>query len=459
MIDINVHTLTIAAVLLSVCLQAQDFKSFRYDEDYRHVGDSIAPSWYDKLKFTPLHSQKTAYISAGGEIRYQYFQYKNEEWGDAPQDNDGFILSRLLLHSDLHVTNSFRLFVQLQSSMSDGRVTPASPVEQNELDLHQAFVDYTIAKQPAATWIVRAGRQELGYGSSRLVSVREGPNNRQAFDGVKLFVTARKVKADVFFSEYVASQTGIFNDEVWNSGTRFGGMYLTFSKVPIFQTVDMYYLGIRKSKSTWSDVSGRELRHSVGARVSGKRAKWKYDFEGVYQFGDIDEATISAWTLSGNTAYALADDPASPFLGLKTELISGDKRQGDDRVQSFNPLFPRGAYFGYAALIGPSNLFDIHPSLGVPAGGKFLISVDYDVFWQYSAEDGIYNPGARPIYGAGESNEKFIGHQVGGTVEFVGNKFVYLRAEVTWFKAGDYIKSVSAGENIWYSGLTATLKF
>lgn len=459
MIDMKLHTFTIASVLLSLCLQAQDFKSFRYDEDYRNLGDSLSLSLYDKLKFTPLNDQKSAYISVGGEIRYQYFQYKNEEWGDVPKDSDGFILSRLLLHTDLHVTNSLRLFVQLQSSLSDGRVTPPSPVEQNELDLHQAFVDLTVVRRPTAVWILRAGRQELGYGSSRLVSVREGPNNRQAFDGIKLFVASKKVKADVFFSEYVASKTGIFNDEVWDSGTRFGGTYLTISKVPIFKTVDVYYLGIRKSKSTWSDVAGRELRHSVGARVSGKSAKWQYDFEGIYQIGNINDVTISAWTLSSNTTYALANRAASPFLGLKTELISGDKRQGDDRVQSFNPLFPRGAYFGYAALIGPSNLFDLHPSLGVPAGGKFLISVDYDVFWRYSADDGIYSPGARPIYGAGDSKEKLIGHQVGGTVEFIGNKFVYLRAEITWFKAGPYIKSVSAGENIWYSGVTAALKF
>jgi hypothetical protein len=451
--------LTIAFALLSWCLPSQDFKSFRYDEDYRNAGDSIAPSWYDKLKFTPMNKRRTAYISAGGEIRYQYFQYKNEDWGDASHDSDGFILTRILLHSDLHINPSLRVFVQLQSSLSDGRVTEPPPVEQNELDLHQAFVDVTLAKQPAAAWILRAGRQELAYGSSRLVSVREGANNRQSFDGVKLFVVSKKVKADFFFTEYVASKTGIFNDEIWNSGTRFGGAYLSFSKVPVFHTVDVYYLGIRKSNATWSDVSGREVRHSVGARVSGKKARWQYDFEGVYQFGDLEDATISAWTLSSNTTYALARGPAAPFLGLKTEFISGDDNRGDNKIQSFNPLFPKGAYFGYAALIGPSNLFDIHPSLGIPAGSKFLFSIDYDVFWRYSTDDGIYNPGARPIYGAGDSGEKFIGHQIGGNVDYVGNKFVYLRAEVTWFNPGPYIRSVSAGKKIWYSGLTATLKF
>jgi hypothetical protein len=36
-------------------------------------------------------------------------------------------------------------------------------------------------------WIAfRLGRQELNYGSCRLVSVREGPNVRQSFDGFKI---------------------------------------------------------------------------------------------------------------------------------------------------------------------------------------------------------------------------------------------------------------------------------
>jgi hypothetical protein len=218
-------------------------------------------------------------------------------------------------------------------------------------------------------------------------------------------------------------------------------------------------MGMRKLASSWSDVSGRELRHSVGSRIAGRKEKWQYDFEGVYQFGNIKGDIISAWTLSSNTTYALGARSSSPFAGLKTELISGDKRRGDNRIQSFNPLFPRGAYFGYAALIGPSNLFDVHPSIGIPVAGNFLVSIDHDMFWRYSTSDGIYSPVPKVIYGAGDSNKKFIGNQVGGTIEFTGNKFIYLRAEITWFSPGPYIKSMGAGKDILYSGFTATLKF
>lgn len=454
----KLHSATIVLYFVTFALQAQEFRSFRWEEDYSTSVHEHATGWYDKFKFTPLGS-KGAYLSAGGEVRYQYFRYTNEEWGDAPEDKDGFVLSRLLFHSDFHVNNHIRFFVQLQSSLSDGRVTEPPPIEQNELDLHQAFVDVALVKKNTSVLTLRVGRQELGYGSSRLISPREGPNNRQAFDGAKVFFTSQSLKADLFWTDYVVSNRGILNDKMLNAGIRLWGAYLVFNKVPFFKNLDLYYLGLQKENSAWSDVVGREIRHTIGARVSGKNGKWAYDFEGVYQFGTMTDYTISAWTLSSSNTYSLFGRPTSPYFGLKTEFISGDKSPADDRIESFNPLFPKGAYFGYAALIGPSNLFDIHPSLSVPIMGKFLVSLDHDIFWRYSVGDGIYNPGARIIYNAGASGEKFIGHQFGGTFEFTGNKFVYLRAEGTWFKPGPYIKSMGAGKQIFYSGITATLKF
>ena len=170
-------------------------------------------------------------------------------------------------------------------------------------------------------------------------------------------------------------------------------------------------------------------------------------------------STISAWTLSFNTNYVLGNRDLSPYVGLKTELISGDAETDDQRIQSFNPMFPRGAYFGYAALIGPSNLFDIHPSLSLPISKVVTSSFDYDIFWRYSKRDGIYNPGANVIYPAGDSGEAFIGHQISGNIEYSPNKHIYIRAEVTWFKTGAYLKSVGTGKDILFTGFTSTLKF
>jgi hypothetical protein len=438
--------------------QAQGFKLLRYDEDYRHLKDSSKLSWYDHVKFTRLNAAGTSYFSAGGEVRYQYFKFKNEAWGDAPEDHDGHLLNRLLLHGDLHLGGRLRFFGQLQSSIAAGRIDP-SPVEYNELELHQLFADISLLTDGQRRLIFRAGRQELNYGSSRLISTREGPNNRQSFDGGKLFYVAKDFKADLFYTEYVVARSGIFNDDFFSDKVKFGGAYVVINHVPVLKNVDLYYLGQRKNAARWNDVVGREERHSIGSRIWGAAGRWAYDFEGLFQFGDLEHNTIRAWTLSSNQAYKLGPKELSPSIGLKTEFISGDARPEDGKIESFNPLYPKGAYFGYAALIGPSNLFDVHPSLDVPLTKAFDFSIDYDIFWRYSGRDGIYNPGTGQIYSAGPTESRFIGHQISATLDIIPNRFISFRIESTLFKAGTYLRDVGEGKDIFYTGVTATFRF
>lgn len=449
----------IVGLLITISLvQGQGFKNLRYDEDYSYLRDSLKLTWYEHLKFSRLNESGTNYFSAGGEVRYQYFKFKNEAWGDVPEDADGYLLNRLLVHGDWHLSSRVRVFGQLQSSLAVGRIDP-SPVEYNELELHQLFADIELFSSGQQRLVLRAGRQEMNYGSSRLISTREGPNNRQSFDGGKLFYVGDHVKADAFYSHYVMSRAGIFNDDFFTNNVRFGGLYIAFSHVPIFRNVDLYYLGQRKMSARWNDVSGKEERHSVGSRISGSEGRWSYDFEGVFQFGSISESTIRAWTLSSNTDYKLGEKERAPSIGLKTEFISGDDRPGDGKTESFNPLYPRGAYFGYAALIGPSNLFDLHPSVDVPLSSAVQLSFDYDIFWRYSGHDGIYGPNTAQIYPAGPTMARFIGHQVSGSLDVNPNRFVFLRLESTWFKAGTYLRDVGSGKDIFYTGVTTTFRF
>ena len=88
---------------------------------------------------------------------------------------------------------------------------------------------------------------------------------------------------------------------------------------------------------------------------------------------------ISGWTASLNASYKFNEIKLKPELGLKTEIISGDRKVGDDKLQTFNPLFPRGAYFGLAALIGPANLVDVHPSVSLNLSNKINLDIDYDI--------------------------------------------------------------------------------
>ncbi|MCS3799074.1 alginate export family protein [Niastella sp. OAS944] len=412
--------------------------------------------WYKRIKFIPLSANGNTYLSFGGDFRYQYFYFKNEDFGDEPKDKDGYMLNRLLVHGDLHIGNSFRTFVQLQSSGAGGRPN-ASPVDDNPLELHQAFVDLSNRSTAPLRLTLRAGRQELSYGSQRLVSVREGPNNRQSFDAVKLMAGWKNVKADAFFSHYVAARKGIFDDK-FNKNTLFWGNYFTFKQVPVVGGLDLYYLGLQRKEASFDNIKGKETRHSFGTRLFGNAGSWDYDAEALYQFGDIDGRDISAWTASLNTNYKFENCFLQPELGVKTELISGDQKMDDNKIQTFNPLFPRGGYFGLAALIGPANLFDIHPAASLNFSKKTALNFDIDFFWRYSNNDGIYGPNTALLYSGKLATERHIGNQFSTDFVFTPNPYFYLRTEFTWLKAGSYLKQVSAGKNILFGGVTIQLK-
>jgi len=345
----------------------------------------------------------------------------------------------------------------LQSSLADGRIDP-SPVDQNVLDVHQLFLDINLYGKESESVILRAGRQEMLYGSQRIIAVREGPNSRLAFDGVKAMLKRKNFKTDAFYTHPVANRAEIFNDH-FNKNTKLWGSYSTFNAVPLLHNIDLYYLGLWKRNTTLDDAQGKERRHSLGTRIWKSKGNFTYDFEGLYQFGKLGSANIKAWTISSNTAYRFEVIKFKPTFSLKTEAISGNRNYGDGIVETFNPLFPRGAYFGLAALVGPSNMIDLHPSIQLQLLPDLSLTTDCDFFWRMSKNDGIYAPNLSLIYSGAANNNAYTGTQLAANFDYTANDFLSFTLEGTWFAPGDYLKQASTGKNVYFTAVTAQFKF
>ena len=229
--------------------------------------------------------------------------------------------------------------------------------------------------------------------------------------------------------------------------------------MPLLANIDLYYLGLWKQLASFDDGKEKELRHSVGIRFWNNQSNFKYDYEGLWQWGDFGTKSINAWTISFNSSYRFSHALLKPELGLKAELISGDTHYNDSHLQTFNPLFPRGAYFGLAALIGPSNLADFHPSVSLDLPKNIKLNFDADFFWRYSRNDGIYAPNVALIYSGKNIPDKYIGSQYATDLVYTPNDFLYFRGEFTWFAAGDFLKAAGPGKDILFSSFTVQLKF
>lgn len=443
----------VLAFMVKAAAQHTGFRPLRYDDDLNAIKSDTTSGWYKKIKYL---GNKNYYISMGGELRLQYIYTVNNKWGDEGDATDEYLLNRNLFHLDAHA-GRFRAFAQLQSSLSGG-LADAGPVDDNSIDLHQAFVDATLLSKEKAQLTLRAGRQELLYGSQRLIGVREGPNSRLAMDGVKLLYKQALWQTDLFYTHPVTNKTGAFNDG-FNNDAKLWGSYTVINTRSFFNNIDLYYLGLWKNEAHYDTATGKEMRHSFGGRFWKNKGNWNYDIEGLYQFGSLSNLDISAWTISSNINYKAESLLFKPVFGLKTEAISGDNSGTDNKLHTFNPLYPRGAYFGLVALIGPANLFDIHPSIDLELNDKWLFGSDLDVFWRWSANDGIYAPNMQLLYAGTNTAERFIGTQLSANLEYIPNPFLNFTLESAWFNAGDFLQDSGAGKDYFYAAVKGRVRF
>ena len=257
--------------------------------------------------------------------------------------------------------------------------------------MHQGFVDFVVLKpRENSSLTLRIGRQEMAFGSGRMVDLREGPNVPLSFDGFRLSWKSPGWQVDGFATRPVQNEPGIFDDPPQHDFA-FWGLYATH---PLGQTqrktLDFYYLGLDLKHAVFNQGSGHEKRHTLGARVWGERGPWAYDAEAMYQFGSFGVGTINAWRVAADNWYSFSSVRWRPRIGLATDFASGDKNPANPDLQTFNSLFQSGTYSGRANVLGPDNAIRLEPSLGLFFSEHLTLSAGWGFFWRESSNDGLY---------------------------------------------------------------------
>ena len=438
-----------------------EYQQLRYNEDWSFLRDkSKREDYLDRIKYIPL-GRENWYVTIGGEIRPFYEYFKNEDFGEEPQDPNGFWLNRLMLHADWRFGRRFRVFSQIKSGIAGGRTGGARPPDKDLLDLHQLFVDFNIALRKNRSLVVRVGRQELSFGSSRFVSFREGPNVRSSFDALRATAQMGKWTLDAFLAKPVETDPGYFDDAPIRT-TTFGGFYAV-RPLPLFSKggkLDIYYFGLDKKTARFNQGVGREIRHTLGTRIWSTGEKWDYNYEFAYQFGRFGQnGNISAWTAASDNGYTFENIAFKPRLGFKANITSGDKNQNDGNLQTFNALFPKGAYFGQLTPIGPANHIDLHPTLNLQISKRIEFYADYLWFWRTSLNDGVYGVPGNLLKPAGKSRARFVGQQFNTELTISIDRHTTFTLDYARFFVGDFLRDVPPSRNTTYFAAWITYKF
>ena len=333
--------------------------------------------------------------------------FNNEDWGRLNIGHNGFLLQRYSLHADVHLGNRVRVFAQLRSALQDGRKNGPRGIDEDRLNVQNLFVDLIAWQKEQKKVLFRLGRQELDYGSGRLISVREGPNARLYFTGAKAMYASARVTADAFVMMADTTYPGAFDNKPTKQINLWGG----YGKIifPAAGNLDVYYIGIRRDYSPYEEGTAKELRHTVGGRFWRYGGGFIYNLEGAYQFGSFGNGNISAWTASADLGYMFENTKFRPTINLRNDYISGDRRAGDGNLQTFNPIYPKGGYFGFSPQIGPVNLIDIHPYATFDLLKTLRLQLDVVYNWRYSLQDGVYRPSGVFNRPGSSSTQRYIG--------------------------------------------------
>lgn len=331
--------------------QAGETSPFRYDDDLsvyascrQHIGCAT-------LKYIPFG--QASYLSFGGDIRERVETRGAGLLGFRTKSPDTYDLHRVLLHANGQFGENLRLFVQFGYHDQTGR-TRAAPTDVDRFDIQQGFVDVS-AKLANGRGIIRVGRAEMSFDDGALIGLRDGPNVRQAWDGVRLSYAAPQLLVDGFAVRPVSVSRGSFDDRS-SAGQTLQGVRVTANRLGGRSIgVDAFYYRNTDSRVQLAVGLGRERTDTIGMRVRGQRGPVDYSVGLIRQSGRFGDRPVRALAAHADLGLSLPQ-PWRPHIAVRVDVLSGGA--ATPTVHTFNALYPNVAYSTDATIEAPANLVE-----------------------------------------------------------------------------------------------------
>ncbi|MDO5610758.1 MAG: alginate export family protein [Pseudomonadota bacterium] len=354
------------------------------------------------------YSFENGSLTFGATARIRTMSYSPTRFGIGGE-NDSYTLYRAQFSADLRWAEHWQAFTDIGAYDTVGRKGGPGSSGRSGPDLHQAYLGWS-----NPDYVLRLGRQEMAFGSNRLIDLRDGQNIRLAFDGIRAAkLLPANGRVDVIAVRPVQSRSGSFDDRT-DKNIGLWGVYASLvpaATAPI--KLDVYWLGYQRESARFAEGAGREYRQSFGTRLHGNAAGFDWNSEVIWQNGRFADGDIQAWMIATDSGYTFQDAAWKPRLSLRANIASGDKTPNDRRLQTFNSLFPKSSYYSQASLLAPANLVDIQPAITVMPNERMQWTLGWDFAWKHRRADAVYTTPTplTPLPGTA-GGSKWIGQQI-----------------------------------------------
>lgn len=423
---------------------------YRWQEDWSVLADpALRTEPLDSLKYIPLFpDDPKSYVSFGATVRERFELNHAPSFGIGEKSGDSYLLSRLQFHADIRPNENWQIFTQLEDVRAPGK-DPLTPVDENKLDLRLAFVAFT-HDLAGGTLKLRIGRQEMAYDLQRFVSVRDGPNVRQAFDAAWADWEKDEWRFIGFWSHPVQYRDEHPFDDKSNNHFQYGGFRVERTVGP--GSVSAYYSRYDLDDADYLDAQGNERRDIFDIRYAGASLGFDWDLEGMGQTGSVGDKTVLAWAVGSRAGYTFTDIAWTPRLGLQVDAASGDRHPGDGTLGTFNPLFPNGYYFTLAGYTGYTNLIHVKPSITVKPTSSVTVMGAIGLQWRQTTADAVYVQPNVPIQDTAGKGGSWSGFYAQIRTDWAITANLAGAVEAVHYQIGDAIRQ-AGGHNSDYLGV------
>jgi alginate export protein len=421
----------------------------RWQENWSVLADPrFTRNPLDGLKYIPLSpDDPRTYLSFGADLRERFEANDAPTFGIGRNHNNDYLIDRMETHADLRIASQIQIFVQLQSDFAPGKTTIA-PVDQNRLDLEQAFIAIT---EPVAdgTLKLRFGRQQFAFDLQRFVSVRDGPNVRQSYDAAWVDYEHGPWRLISFYSQPVQDKDQRAFDDYSSGALTFGGVRLE-RKFTASSGIAGYFARFNQDNARFIAASGNERRDIVDLRYFGSAAGFDWDLEAMNQTGRIGGKDIEAWAFGTLAGYTFDDVAMTPRIGVQFDGASGNRDSHE--FGTFNPLFPNGYYLTLAGYTGYVNFIHLKPSITIHPTNTLKVMFAAAAQWRETTADAVYTQPDIPVSGTAGRPGQYTGTYFQFRADYAITTYASAALELVHFAIGNALRR-AGGHDGDYMGL------
>ena len=482
-----------------------------------HNTDTIS-QYTNALKCIPLGLGSNSYITLNGTERLRNENISHSSLHATATVNANGTLGRnttlnqterYLTHSalgaDVHITDYFRAYGQLDNATQSGRQIQNGPQanNRNRLTYMALFGEgrtkpLTIPGLEGTILGLRAGRENLGLGSDSYWNADNGGTNLAgaSLDGVHAFADQGSRRLDIFAFHFVNEVNFDQHDGVKpfldrdNAKQQLWGAYFS-NDLPRYQVlgmdsktgVDAFYYGYSNSAAQYNNrlllknpaspaiapagasfITAHDYRHSLGLRFYGDIGNFDMDWSGVLQRGSFGSRDVSAWAFHSSTGYNFPL-PWKPWLGLWLDGASGGVSK--DSISTFQPI-RQNPYALSTINVSQAltNVIDISPriafapdfNIGSFHVEKLGVTFWYSFYFRQNVSDAIYSgvyfgnataAAVNPYQATAVTRGTFIGQQPNIRIYYAIAPHFNYGLDVAYQFNGAALKAVGAKDTLY----------